>query len=325
MSSSTVLKDRGMRWDVEELARRWLSTVGYYRLSAYWLPMEEAPESGAVRSKVFIDGARFEKVIDTYVFDRKLRLLVMEALERVEISVRSRWTNRLSLEGGAHAHLTLNLFNSSQKQIPYIQELHESFTKSAEEFVKHYRNKYKSPDLPPLWVCTELMTMGQLSRWVDSTQDTTLKKKLAQDIGLPSAGTLSGALHALSFVRNVCAHHHRLWNRRFVKRMPFIREFESDMLCEELKEGEKKSNVPDNRIYNCLVVLIKLLKHQSMDTTFPHRLCEIIATRSDDERTAMGVPSDWRSRSLWEDICVVNVSEDRDKVSKGKVVGPENI
>lgn len=294
------LEDRGMLWKNHDLVRRWLNTVGYYRLSAYWLPMEEPPTDGRVRSKKFKAGSKFEDVVKIYVFDRKLRLLVMEALERIEIAVRSRWTNRLALEGGAHAHLSLQLYEKPKEHFAHVEALYESYKKSSEEFIRHYRRKYKTPDLPPLWACTELMTMGELSRWIEATQDTGLKKKLAQDLGLPSANTLSGTLHALSFVRNLCAHHHRLWNRRLVKRIPLIREFESDLIIEPQKGKTKKGNAPDNRLYNIFVILIKMLAHQSPDTTFPNRLRKLIDELNDKETKSMGFPVDWKSRPIWQ-------------------------
>ena len=89
-----LLIERGMQGDAA-LMRRWLETVGYYRLSAFWLPFEVPPADDKTRSKRFAAGLRFDTIVDIYVFDRKLRLLVMEAIERIEIAVRSRWTNRL--------------------------------------------------------------------------------------------------------------------------------------------------------------------------------------------------------------------------------------
>ena len=84
-----LLRERGMAWRDEALVRRWLETVGYYRLSIYWYPME-AVADGAERSHQFISGTQFDDVVHAYVFDRKLRLLVLEATERVEIGLRAR-------------------------------------------------------------------------------------------------------------------------------------------------------------------------------------------------------------------------------------------
>ena len=98
------LQSRGMVGD-EELMRRWLKTVGYYRLSAYWLPWELPPADGETRSKRFPPNTNFTDIVDIYIFDRQLRLLIMEAIDRFEIAVRARWTNLFSLAHGSHAHM----------------------------------------------------------------------------------------------------------------------------------------------------------------------------------------------------------------------------
>ena len=74
-----------------------MRAIGYYRLSAYWLPFEDAPAAGQTRSRRFSGGTTWDDVIDLYAFDRRLRLLIMEATERFEVAVRSSWTNALTL------------------------------------------------------------------------------------------------------------------------------------------------------------------------------------------------------------------------------------
>lgn len=64
------LRSRGIVGD-EDLMRRWLKTVGYYRLSAYWLPWELPPADGETRSKRFPAGTNFKDIVDIYIFDRR--------------------------------------------------------------------------------------------------------------------------------------------------------------------------------------------------------------------------------------------------------------
>lgn len=98
--------------------------------------------------------------MDIYVFDRKLRLLVTEAIERVEIALRSRWTNRITLAHGSHAHLKLDILQSGYDHIACLSSLANRVQSSNEVFVDHYRAKYADPFMPPLWIVTELMTFG---------------------------------------------------------------------------------------------------------------------------------------------------------------------
>lgn len=294
-----LLIERGMQGDAA-LMRRWLETVGYYRLSAYWLPFEVPPADDKTRSKRFAAGLQFDTIVDIYVFDRKLRLLVMEAIERVEIALRSRWTNRLALAYGSHAHLDAAAFQSGYDHIGLLSALASRTKESNEVFVEHYRRKYSAPFMPPLWIVTELMTFGELSRWFAAARDPKIKSAVAKDLGLPSREVLEGTLQLLAYIRNICAHHGRLWNRHTVKRLPYIKRFRNDLVIVSLQTDKGLQNQPANQIYNALVALIHTLRHQSADTTFPGRLAELMKTRSPADQRAMGFPEDWEARSCWQ-------------------------
>ena len=275
--------------------RRWLTTVGYYRLSAYWLPWEIAPADGKTRSKQFPEGTQFAEIVDIYVFDRKLRLLVMEAIDRFEIAVRARWTNRLSVAHGSHAHMHPENFSNGFDHARMYAKLVQTTSDSREVFIEHYKQKYTEPFLPPLWQGTELMTLGEISMWTKATRDGSLKDQMAKELGLPNKETLEGTLQLLSYIRNICAHHGRLWNRRTVKRPPNIRAFKEDLVIEV--NGSQRQ--PQNSVYNVLVVLSKTLRHQSPDTSFPIRVRRLVETRADWQMNAMGFPPDWQSRPIW--------------------------
>jgi len=289
-----LLQTRGMVGDVA-LMRRWLETVGYYRLSAYWLPFETPPAAGSTRSKAFPPGTQFADIVDIYVFDRKLRLLVTEAVERVEIAIRSRWTHNMTLAHGSHAHLQRECFASGKDHIALLSQLCARVESSSEVFIEHYGKKYDDPFLPPLWMVTELMTLGELSRWFAATKDPKVKDAVAKDLGLPSRDVLDGTLQLLSYIRNICAHHGRLWNRHTVKRLPFIKRFKADLVV----DTNGNQNQPSNQIYNALVALIHLMRRQSDDTTFPTRVAQLVLTRSEQQQRAMGFPPDWQQRPCW--------------------------
>lgn len=292
-SQITLLTERGMIVECDELASRWLQTVGYYRLSAYWLPYERPPTEGQTRSKQFKDGTCFEQIIDLYVFDRRLRLLVLEAIERIEIATRAGWVQAMTIEYGAHAHIMPECFASGWKHVQMLAKISNRLEDSSEVFIRHYTTKYSEPYSPPLWAVTELMTFGDLSKWVEATKRPQILSQLARDVGLPTKEVLTGVLHVLSYVRNVCAHHNRLWNRSIVKPLPKIKRFRTDLVCEQDSEQLSK------RLYNVLVVLTHMMRHQAPDTTYPNRLCTLLETRNQGQLKAMGFPDDWRSRNVW--------------------------
>jgi abortive infection bacteriophage resistance protein len=294
-----LLRDRGMVCDDMDLVIKWLETVGYYRLSAYWLPMEQLPKEGDTRSKKFRAGCRFEDVVRIYIFDRKLRLLTMEAIERVEIAVRARWTNRFTLEYGAHGYLDNENFRCGLKHPQMLATVAKRVDDSNETFIDHYKRKYNSPVLPPLWAVTETMTLGELSQWFARTSNNRLKSSVARDLGLPTRELLETTLQVLALVRNICAHHGRLWNRKIIKRPPLIQRFRDDMALEKPSAENPEQTQPQNYIYNVLVILIRLMENQSNETTFPARLFNLLCEAQALELTAMGFPNDWRARPVW--------------------------
>ncbi len=296
-----MLAERGMGGD-HALMRRWLETVGYYRLSAYWLPYELPPENGEARSKRFTAGIDFASIVDIYVFDRKLRLLIMEAMERVEIALRARWTNRLALAYGSHAYLDAQAFEPSYDHPMRVSQVAGRVRSSREVFVEHYGKKYDEPFLPPIWAVTELMTFGELSRWFADTRSHDLQSTVAKDLGMPSRKVLIGTLQLLSYVRNICAHHGRLWNRQTVKRLPLIKRLRADLVVKTTTVRGSTQSQPANYVYNAIVVLVHLLRHQSHDTTFPARMLALVETRTNRQRASMGFPSDWKERPCWKQL-----------------------
>lgn len=86
-----LLQQRGMVIDDPAEAEFYLQHLNYYRLAAYWLPFEGDHASHAFRA-----GTRFAEVLNLYIFDRELRLLLLDAIECVEVSVRSQWAYQLA-------------------------------------------------------------------------------------------------------------------------------------------------------------------------------------------------------------------------------------
>jgi abortive infection bacteriophage resistance protein len=279
-----------------EVAVSWLETVGYYRLSAYWLPFEEIPNSGAVRSKQFKRGTSFHDVTELYMFDRRLRVLILEAIERIEVHARARWTYHLAHKFGSHAHLKYELFNPGLVYSEQLVRLARSTRDSKETFILHYNAKYTEPHSPPLWAVTELMTLGELSKWVQATRDNQVKSRIARDLGLPTNQVLESTLQLLAYVRNICAHHGRLWNRRTVLRLPRIKNLSNSSAQLENATGSREN---DNRIYNILVVLLHLLSRQSTDSSFPSRLHSLVSEQGAAVQDAMGFPVGWRDLPVW--------------------------
>ena len=290
------LLDRGLICDRPERLRHYLSHIGYYRLSAYWLPFEHPPTENQRRNHLFLPGTTFDDVLNLYIFDRKLRLLVMDAIERIEVAVRTRWAGAMSLRHGSHAHMLPDLFKNPWQHAGDIAKVAADLEDSREAFVVHYRKHYDEPYLPPIWVIVETMILGTLSRWFKNTKDTTAKKEVMQGLGMPTIEVLEDVLHTLTPVRNICAHHGRLWNRRFVMKMPIIKRMDDRMVPQNTPHFQA------HHIFNYLVVIEALMHAINPRGTWKSRLLELLEMVGDQELRAMGFPGDWQTRSPWKDV-----------------------
>lgn len=276
---------------------RYLSQISYYRFSAYCLPFEALSESGE-RTHSFRTGTTFDEILALYIFDRKLRLLVLEAIERIEVSVRTQWAAAMSLaadNGNSHAYMHVDFFKDPWSHTNDLNKVAQQLKGSKEVFVEHYQKKYTDPFLPPIWAIIETMSLGALSRWIKNTKDNSVKREIANNLGLPNLELMEGVLHALTPVRNVCAHHGRLWNRRFTVIPPFIRQLNHSMVTVDARQSHRY-------LYNFLVIIIHLLQKTSPRSSWRNRACELVLTLSDWQRVSMGFPDDWQDRAIWNSI-----------------------
>lgn len=201
---------------------RHLTHVNYYHLEAYWYLFREFyndPVSGETKER-FKKDTHFNMIWDAYVFDRRLRLLVMDAIERIEVSVRTNIVNTLVLRYGAFAHY--NGIKTNTLDADHTREYHRMLAKlesaaskkRPEQFVVHHKEKYTCFPRLPFWVACELMTFGNWS-WLYPCIEDSLKARIAATYRIESP-TLESWLRSLSDVRNICAHHGRLWNNKLV-------------------------------------------------------------------------------------------------------------
>lgn len=286
-----LLQKRGMAIADEDRATRVLQHINYYRLRAYWLPFEVPEEKRpALAEHLFKNGTDFDQVVSVYIFDRKFRLLLLEAIERVEIAIRTHWAQVLAEIYGSHAHMDSSVFHHQHIFASCMTSLDEELNRSKETFVQHYKDKYSKPMRPPIWAICELLTLGQLSKWLNNIKHRKDRQAIAARLGLDEVVVCAFA-HHLTHVRNLCAHHSRVWNRKLTFTMTLPKR--PAVLAAQFNPTE------DRRIYNTLVMLAWCVRTISPETTWPARVKELLLTRSAGETKAMGAPGNWASQSPW--------------------------
>ena len=290
------LLDRGLICDDPARLQHYLSHIGYYRLSAYWLPYEHPLTENQRRNHQFLPGTTLDAVLNLYILDRKLRLLVMDAIERIEVAVRTRWAGALALRHGSHAHMQSDLFKNPWQHANDIAKVAAELVDSSETFIVHYRNSYDEPYLPPIWAIVETMSLGTLSRWFKNTKETAAKKEVMQGLKLPTIEVLEDVLHTLTPIRNICAHHGRLWNRRLAMKMPVIKRMRDRMVPPEALNHQA------HYLFNYVVVIEHLMRSINPQGTWKKRFLELLATVGECELRSMGFPADWEQRTPWQEV-----------------------
>ena len=286
-----LLIDRGMQVSDSDKAIRYLTHINYYRLAAYWLPFETSRNPHQ-----FAEDTSFDMVLNHYLFDRELRLHLLDAIERIEVSFRTQWAYHISHAYGSYGYLqnSKGLRKNERRLLKDIEELAEHVRRSDEVFVKHYRDTYDET-LPPAWVSCEVMSFGLLSRFYSNLRAYNVRRAIAATYQFDE-GFLEGFLEHLSYVRNVCAHHSRLWNRHFTKKMPLPRGKPTGLKDNIYIDVANKT---EHKIYNTLVVVQYLMTVICPESSWAKKLAELTEKYAIDVKR-MGFPAQWKTLPLWQ-------------------------
>jgi abortive infection bacteriophage resistance protein len=272
-------------------AEHCLQHISYYRLSAYWLPFENPKDQIGPR---FRPGTTFENVMMLYDFDRQLRLLVLDAIERIEVAVRGSWAYQMAMLGGSHEYLKADHYTEITKFIKNGGSLDREVIRSKDIFIKHYKSKYDSPEFPLVWMVAEIMSFGLLSSWYAALKQPRVRQLIADPFDIDERIFVT-VVHQLAIVRNFCAHHSRLWNRILTVEFTLPRSNPED-LAAALNRQEPK------RVYNTFVMLQFLLSKADPTNDWGKRLTALMVNLPTGRASEMGFPLNWTNFKIWGDV-----------------------
>lgn len=297
------LVDRGLRVPDRGRARRYLRHIGYYRLSPYTIPFQHGGPDHQLR-----DRTSFDDVLDLYVFDRTLRLLVIDALERVEVAVRAALTDHMATSyHDPHWYMDASHFRHRGKHAGLMKIVRDTCaerlrgTPDAGEdslvhrsALEHYLTTYASPELPPSWLMVEMLTIGQLTSAYRNLRLRADRTAVAKSIGL-TAPVLESWMQTYVRVRNVCAHHGRLWNVG----LGVYPAIPNSTTISWLDDADALPESSRKRLYPVLVSLQSILDSVSPRSSWARRLHELLSTRPPMNLRGMGVPENWANDEFW--------------------------
>ena len=203
------MTSRGCCIDDRNFAKRVLSEINYYGLTAYFLPFKTNQDT-------YKPGTTLEMVYNLYKFDGELRMLCFSIIEEIELMLRARLSYYHAHRYGALGYLWPETFSKRHKEKRFNDHIKHTIEKNKKQlFVQHHIDKYGGSF--PIWVIIELFSFGELSYFYSDLQ-TADQKILARRICGSTPKNLSSWLICLTYLRNYCAHYSRLYYTQFPAR-----------------------------------------------------------------------------------------------------------
>ncbi len=214
-------------------AKRKLSQIGYYRLSGFWHPCRKLKKGSdgkklkhfathrSIRLDKFQDQTNIDEIIQLYIFDKRLRLLMLDAIERIEIFIRTITAHEMGYHDPL-AHENPRFINPKFQKTwtdnkNRSRNLWNEWTTRQSKLIKRSREDYIQWHLTtqkriPIWVVVETWDMGTLSKYFELLKGK-FQRRICSRLGGPNEKELRNWLREINTLRNRCAHHTRIWNQ----------------------------------------------------------------------------------------------------------------
>ena len=269
-----------------------LKKINYYRLSGYLFIFKQIDPF--TKQEIFIPGTDISIIIQRYEFDRQIRILLLDAIERIEVAIlRTRFVEKYSLNFGAFGYSDYSTYNSKFCFADFeklMDDIKNDEIQSHEQFITHYHSKYDNQQLP-IWMLAEIMSYGQLFTLFRNTNPL-LKREIANEFHLYS-NVLDSWLHTLNFIRNCCAHHCRLWNRE-LPISPIIPDKKHD------KTWYEPATISNRRIFVVLTLTRYLLFWIDQKNEWHKTVISLIEKNPEIPLSMMGFPKNWQDTVFWK-------------------------
>ena len=251
----------------------------------------------------FLEDASFDDVIARYNFDRSLRLILFDAIEIIEVALRAKIINHLSqAKDSGLWYLDESLFEKMEYYEVFLLDLKYEFERSTEPFAKEYIAKHTNwdsesmeGDNPDAWMILEVATFGTLSKMYKNLKSQLPQRaSIANEFGLYSAKELSSWLEAISVLRNIIAHHSRLWNRSLAKQPMNIKGHRDKWLNTPFTDNQKK------KPYGVITAMLYLCNAVYPENQIKAKILSLLDNSKDIPYGKLGFTGNWRNEPIWK-------------------------
>lgn len=282
-----LLKQQGLQIEDSKEAQHVLKVVGYYRFSGYLHPFKLPHQNNTHRS--FKPNTTFNYIWELYQFDRELRLLVSDAIEKIEVAFRASISDVTSKEHGLFWYTDSKFYRNSSQHLTLMRKIDTLLKNPEEVFIQHYLEKYHDPKYPPIWMMIEALSFGTCSKLFSNIQSIATRNKIS-DIFEQHTTIIESWMKVVVWIRNICTHHARLWNRWLVE-APIIPK--NEPLHGYLLNHNRKFIV-------CAYILTKLLKTITPNNHWENKLFNLFEKYPKHPKNTMGFNHEWRNDPFWK-------------------------
>ena len=292
-----------------------IRNIGYFRLSGYFGPLESSKD-------IFREGATFQDIIRLYDFDQNLRLLISKALKSIEIGLKTKLTDTMSLTYESDWYVNRELFMTEKSKPEFItrytcqngevtssiekvetsmynsliKEIQHQIVRNKEtEYIKKFKIKYGDSAIVPSWMMMECISFGALSRLFLLLKYSPEKKAISTHFGTVSPDILSSWLHGFVVLRNLCAHHARVWNKKLNKDLTFPKKSSAKFITASNEDNLRKFY----GISGCLLQSLSKISTE-LSSDFKNEFNELVISHGID-KNAMGFPNELESYDIWNE------------------------
>ncbi|MGV6996983.1 Abi family protein [Desulfovibrio sp. QI0430] len=295
----TLLESRGMEIEDRVRAERKLAQIGYYRFTGFSFPCRvyvkdtankivfNPPNSNFIkRSEQFVTGTTFNDVFRLYLMDKHLRLLMLDAIERIEVYMRSIIAHEMGFHSPT-AYKENNFINpkhiNNNNWLRWQQKHNDAIANSTQECILWHRTTNRTM---PFWVVIEAWDFGLMSHYFSYLNGKYQNKICARIDKALLPNTLGNWLREINTLRNRCAHHTRIWNQstNHDLKMP-----QTGALSNVTWGAKGKS-----RLFGLISVMWFLVEHIGKNSSWLSSVAEVIDTMPPlpaCNKEVMGFPS----------------------------------
>ncbi|MDE6560752.1 MAG: Abi family protein [Muribaculaceae bacterium] len=277
-----LLKLDGLSFKDESKAKHILENISLFRMKSYLMPLRE------IGQRKFKKHACFEDAYELYKFDSELRKIICSELEKIEVSIRTQLSLIMGDYSGIYWFEESGNFRNPSRHSGLLSSLKSELCRSDDEAIIGFQRKYSNL-FPPTWITFEISSFGTLSMMYRYLRPGQARRKVARFYGL-SDTVMESWLHAIVYVRNICAHHSRLWNRKLSINALIPRRPQLTFIT--IPKDTK-------RVYYVLSIILYFLQTINPKNTFALRFKQLLSKYPNVDTRAMGFPENWEKEKLW--------------------------